>query len=843
LAVLLNNGSGQFSAPIRSAVLDASDQTGNAVPNYFYDFTLGDFRNTGLSDFVAIGSPYSPGSSQIAFAKSNGDGTFTPLPVARPSGAQGMIGVGDFNGDGKLDIAVVGFVNSASSSDYTLNVFLGNGDGTFRPGYSVTAASGGLIPYEVWIGDFNGDGKADILVEMQTNGFSAANVYEFLGNGDGTFATGKIVLQNFGPMNVADLNHDGIADIVEMLGSGGDLAQAVPLQYAIYLGQRDGSFALQNTYQLNAGTLAYQYLYSPGVMLGDFNGDGNIDIAAFQAVSGPSDIGEGVDTILQILVGNGDGTFTPTYTTFDFNQFVVPNVTADLNGDGKSDLLELDGYGSAFQIVPADAGPALQVNLLTYPIFGSTGSVRVTLAVPSASDTTIQLAASDPAISLPTSISIPANSASQDVQFQMGSGFNPNHVFSIQASLGTQTATAYAWKANNSQGTFVVSPTTLYSWPILAGETTGEYDFTISSLFDYSTDVQFSCTGLPAWASCQFPPGPLYLPPGGSRTSGWVVTTTSAAVIGSYPFTMIATDGTVTEQVSSKLNIGDFGISITPSTANAPTTGSASYSLTISSINGYSGAVQTSISGLPAGATVTSGLGSLTAGTSSSSLNIQTTNVATGSYPFTVTGTADSFTRSASATLVVQALPPAFTGSITPTSATLSVGQSANFAITLNSQNGATGTVNLQCLNVPTGTTCAFSPTAPTLPANGSAPDTLTVQVNSMPAASPPRTPAPWSYPTGRFRTLWVFVITLAVGSVLTMKMSRRRRRQVAGAAVLLGIGVLFVATASCGGGGGGGSGSSPPPPSSVTFTLTVQASGAGVTTTQTLGTLTITVN
>ena len=63
------------------------------------------------------------------------------------------------------------------------------------------------------------------------------------------------------------------------------------------------------------------------------------------------------DTILQILAGNGDGTFTAENTAFDFNQFIVPNLTADLNGDGNSDLLELDGYGSAYQVMLAGTAP------------------------------------------------------------------------------------------------------------------------------------------------------------------------------------------------------------------------------------------------------------------------------------------------------------------------------------------------------------------------------------------------------------------------------------------------------------------------------------------------------
>jgi hypothetical protein len=188
---------------------------------------------------------------------------------------------------------------------------------------------------------------------------------------------------------------------------------------------------------------------------------------------------------------------------------------------------------------------------------------------------------------------------------------------------------------------------------------------------------------------------------------------------------------------------------------------------------------------------------------------------------------------------VVQA--PSFSGSISPASATLSVGQSANFSITLNSQNGATGAVTLQCLNVPSGTTCTFNPSTPTLPANGSVSDQLTVQVNTRPAVAPPVAPLPWTPPGGGLRTVWLLA-TLAACLVLGMGLRRRKLNAAASMAALLSVALLFLATASCGGGGGGGSVPTPIP-SPVVVTIPVQASGAGVSGTQTIGTLSITVN
>ena len=183
--------------------------------------------------------------------------------------------------------------------------------------------------------------------------------------------------------------------------------------------------------------------------------------------------------------------------------------------------------------------------------------------------------------------------------------------------------------------------------------------------------------------------------------------------------------------------------------------------------------------------------------------------------------------------------PPDFSGTLSPTSATLSVGQSTKFTVALKSQNGATGSVSFQCLNVPSGTTCTFDPATVSLPADESASDQLTVQVNSRPAAVPPGAPVPWSVPSGDLGTLCLFAATLIAGLAVQTEMMRWGRRLAASMVVVIGIAFLFFVT-SCGGGGGG---SSNPPPSPVTFTITVQASGVGVSTTKTLGTLTISVN
>jgi len=951
LSAFLNKGSGNFSDPIRLPVIDLYVGTGGDVG----DAALADFRNTGRPDFVAIGSQWSSRSNYIAFAKNNGDGTFTPLPLANPPGATGLLGVGDFNGDGKPDLVVVGPVSGTSQS--LLSAFLGNGDGTFTPGYSTTFETGSQ-PANVWVGDFNGDGKMDVLVYAgaSAGGTLGCNVYEFLGKGDGTFAPDKLVLPNFGDMAVGDLNHDGIDDIVELVEPLTTDSDGIPLQYAIYLGQPDGSFKLSNTYQPYAGlSVPYTLAWTPGVTLADFNGDGNLDIGVFQTFPGYNESGgaSGGHTFLQIMTGNGDGTFTPTYTIFDFDQTLVPQLAADLTGDGKADLVELAGVNDSFHVVPATVGPALQVRLVSTPIIGSTGTARVTLAVASSSDTMIQLAASDPIISIPATVTIPANSVTQDVQFQIGSGFNPQHVFTISATLGTGIATAYGWQANGSVSAGFSMSLSFPSRTVYASQSSPNYQLVITSINGYSTIVQNSCTGLPAWATCQFDMPALTIPAGEGVDTPLVVATTSAAQVGTYqfevvasdgiithevaatllvqaspppailgvispasatlstgqsatlvitvmsqysaagtlslqcsgipsgstcsfnpttatlpangsvtdqltlqvgsaaeggtyPFNVVATVGTMTNQIAATLQVQgpDFSGAISPASATVSVGQSTNFTITLNSQDGETGSVSLQCSNLPSGATCAfnpSAPALPANGSVTDQLSVQVSSTAqVGTYPLTVTATVGTITHQIAATLQIQP-PPAFSGSINPGSATLSVAQSANFNITLNSQYGATGSVSFQCLNVPSGTACTFNPTTVNLPANGNASDTLTVQVNSQPAIAPPLTSIPWTSTVGRLGTLR-FLAGLLFATLVIIASTGGRKRRPAALVVLLFIAAsLLVATLSCG--GGGSTPSSPPPPSPVTFTITVQASGAGVSTPQNIGSLTITVN
>jgi VCBS repeat protein/ASPM-SPD-2-Hydin domain-containing protein/FG-GAP repeat protein len=213
------------------------------------------------------------------------------------------VAVGDFNGDGKQDLVVV------NGNANTVSIFLGNGDGTFQAPTSNFATASGF-PLAIATGDFNGDGKLDVAVVVERIGV----VSILLGNGDGTLQTHKDAVSGGNPLGLAvgDFNGDGKLDIA--------VANANDSTASLLLGNGDGTFQNKVDYPTGASPQA--------VVVGDFNGDGNLDLAT--ANNG--------DNTVSILLGNGNGTFG---SHADSPTAAIPTslVAADLNGDGKLDVV------------------------------------------------------------------------------------------------------------------------------------------------------------------------------------------------------------------------------------------------------------------------------------------------------------------------------------------------------------------------------------------------------------------------------------------------------------------------------------------------------------------------
>jgi len=240
-------------------------------------------------------------SGQVRIFLGNGDGTFQSFHTYPACNAHGLAS-GDFNRDGSLDLAV------ADAGCGQVTVLLGNGDGTFSENGSFnTGGSATFAPYSVAVGDFNSDGRLDLATADE--GLHKASV--LLGNGDGTFQSHVDYQTGNDSRQVAagDFNGDGRLDLAISSGQG----------VSILLGNGDGTFQSQTLYPLETHD-------NPYLVIADLNGDGNLDLAVANTAGSVS-----------VLLGNGNGTFQTgvRYATGGFSATVI---AADFNGDGHLDL-------------------------------------------------------------------------------------------------------------------------------------------------------------------------------------------------------------------------------------------------------------------------------------------------------------------------------------------------------------------------------------------------------------------------------------------------------------------------------------------------------------------------
>jgi uncharacterized protein (TIGR03437 family) len=278
-----------------------------------------DLNGDGKPDVVASGAY---GLSMISVMLGNGDGTLRLTQQIQPPSGLFFVGppvIADFNGDGKPDIALA---TEGSMVLPTLQLWLGNGDGTFQ-----APVDQHLAEYIMGSADFNHDGKIDLLTR-DING----NLYTYLANGNGTFRQGWTQTEKFQASAAAfgDVDGDGKVDFVTCPGVSSVFSNTC----AVFLGNGDGSFHPANRAfgQLNVGNGPL------AITLADWNGDGKLDLAMG----------------LAILLGNGDGTFQAPVTFGPFTSNAP--VAVDLNGDGKLDLMEnLPYFGALLNDSPGQA--------------------------------------------------------------------------------------------------------------------------------------------------------------------------------------------------------------------------------------------------------------------------------------------------------------------------------------------------------------------------------------------------------------------------------------------------------------------------------------------------------
>jgi hypothetical protein len=315
VSVLLGSRSGGLTlAPGSPVSIYSEGNTSAAGP-----IATGDFNGDGNTDLAVVDGRH----NTIAILLGNGKGEFhmsgAPTPFAG-SGDTSSIAVGDFNGDGKQDVAVV---------NENLDIMLGNGSGglTQAPASPLTLPTFGS---SVVAGSFNGDGQDDLAVAD-----ISGHVSVYLSNAAGEMtATAQSPLSlgsGSGDMASADFNHDGKADLAVVNPGNSNVA--------VLLGDGAGNFtpASGSPFPVPGGASSSQPGLPESIAVGNFacNEVPDLAIANFNGSS---------DTVA-VLEGDGSGAFTsPIGSLFPANGNPRPIVVGDLNGDGKPDIAVVNSF-------------------------------------------------------------------------------------------------------------------------------------------------------------------------------------------------------------------------------------------------------------------------------------------------------------------------------------------------------------------------------------------------------------------------------------------------------------------------------------------------------------------
>jgi hypothetical protein len=864
LVVFPGLGGGKFGPPVRSPIWPQ----GGVVS----DFILADLRNSGLPDFVGFAyNNTANGLNEVTYAKNLGNGKFgapveTTFPQTNGGFFLGSLVAGDFNNDGNLDVAVVS-ATSSSAGPMQLDIFLGHGDGTLTHTVEYNFGPPNVAPWAVamFATDANGDGKTDLYVRAYNNTFGLASVFpeqgrdvfQILGNGDGTFQQATEVVQSVQAPTLADVNKDGLLDVLDVETAPFDPNDVNPLgegspHLNVYMAKSGGSFAAPVTYAPYQGNLAWEdYWMTNGNIpgwFGDFNGDGKLDFAAYQnpgAVFSTDSGSTNSATYVQFMLGNGDGTFTPTYNSYNLNVHQFPDtVVPNAMGDGRGAPVETLSFTSSYQVFqPAVAAP-FQIGVVEIPVHTNSDAITLTLNAPSSNATTFALTTSDPNVVIAANATIAAGQTSLQVPFTLNKAIDGTRWFSVSAESNGLTETTYDFPGLG-QSSFVFTTAT-GSVNVTQGSLTQLFSAQIQSFGDATALFSVTCGGLPSGAACDYSFGSnmLSVPSGGTASTLFLVTAAADTPVGPFTLNVTATDGLTTQTIPIQMNVveapdplqvGATEVNFQPQFDG--TTSSSAQQFAISNM-GANPVTSPTITG-PANSNSKVGTfnqtnnctGTIAVG-GSCSVQVTYTAVSPGSVTDTISvhdsrGTVTVQLSASSMDFSIATAPGA------PASATVTAGGTATYNIQLAS-HGYTGYTAMACTTTAPASKCAVSVQYGDLTTQTTATLSVSVTTTAPTAAIRKQSGSTDADDTERLSGKLALPVAALVAAMACWSVARKRRRLSLAA---FSLATLLLLAASCGGGGGnssGGGGGGLPPPNpgtpAGTYQVSVTASDQGQT-------------
>ena len=696
----------------------------------------GDFNRDGKLDLAVANHD----SNNVSILLGNGDGTFQSAinfdaGLTQPS----AIALGDFNGDGKLDLAV--------SSSSSVALLLGNGNGTFGAATPVSTVGGALFAADV-----NLDAKLDLVVSSTL----------LLGKGDGTFQAPQGL--GFSPALAADFNKDGRPDFAVR---GGPSVPGGPSKILIELGTGDGTFQ-ESAIQAPANTTFDGFLF-----FGDFNGDGNIDLAVEQRRLATPGCTEFCINIPEIAFYPGLGN----------GQFFIPNshvlfgsggVVGDFNGDKKADLLFPSGVIPGFCPCPNGV-------LLLGPV---ANPVRLSSVLP------------------------------RNLVSGVAADFDGNELPDLAFADNTNNTVVIVLNTSPTSGAdLAITGTIALPEPVAVGQNLtytlnflneGPEDATAVTLTDTlpngvslvsAVSGQGSCTQSQGIVTCSIP----------SLLSGLAADATIVVTP--------RASGTITNSV--KISAAQVDLVPANNDASQLTTVLPVFSLTVTKAGTGTGSLWSTPAGVDCGNTCSQGFVGgttvlLTATPSANSVFVSWSGACSGTDPNVCSVTLNSDQS------VIATFQPTPDFSVTPAATVLSLqrGGQASEQLTFPAQGGFSGTIALSCAVAGTAPmpTCSISPNS--ISAGSSA--TLTIDARALTAGL--RQSSRFDLPGGLFAA-WLPLGVL--GCMLTTCFDKKRRRLWVLCLMILLVAILPTA---CGGGS-----NTPPPRVAQNYTVTVAATSGAI--------------